>query len=114
MNYELKPCPFCGAEPTLDKVYESVYVWCKNCEARIKPIHSSIDYCAVDLAVEKWNRRFFKETSEWICDRDLCVCAECGYTPLLDKNGKWEFSNYCPNCGREMNRSLETYELLFQ
>lgn len=54
----LKPCPFCGAEPTMhtnvldDPAWSLVHIRCKKCGVTNgKPLHT------VDQAVEWWNTR---------------------------------------------------------
>lgn len=52
MNYELKPCPFCGGEAIVSGCDDTLWsVICKKCAA-------SIDYNETKQeAIEAWNRR---------------------------------------------------------
>ena len=70
--YELKKCPFCGGEATIEKCHRAfikgvstrvAFVHCKKCNARTGRFkledynctsHSSV---AVQKAVESWNER---------------------------------------------------------
>lgn len=62
VNYNLKPCPFCGGEAEL-KRYVGIglvcqaYVECQGCHCRTDMIDPSLKYCANDEVVEMWNRR---------------------------------------------------------
>lgn len=62
MNFELKPCPFCGSVHLSVLDYESRYrVECNFCKARTGIWDSKAE------AIEEWNRRVgFKLTSEEI------------------------------------------------
>lgn len=72
---ELKPCPFCGGKPYLEKRHRAfinaettrvAFVRCKDCEARTKrfPLvdfgHTSSSEEANKAAIEAWNRRVQK------------------------------------------------------
>ena len=69
---ELKPCPFCGGKPYLEKSSRAFlggesqrvsYVRCTKCEARSPKIpisrygHSCYSIDAQNAAAEAWNRR---------------------------------------------------------
>ena len=61
----LSNCPFCGGEAELKinsyhNSYKTVYVVCKSCKTKTDNIPASIDYCAIDKAIELWNRRIEK------------------------------------------------------
>lgn len=59
---ELKPCPFCGGEPTiraLDETanYEAInYILCLNDNCSVKPMMMKTD-STLEEAIEAWNRR---------------------------------------------------------
>lgn len=58
---ELKPCPFCGAKPTIRRIGDCYAVKCGGCGARgpkaiIQDWHST-KYVAQGQAAAKWNRR---------------------------------------------------------
>lgn len=56
MSVELKPCPFCGAEPVLSPDYFGRYdVRCLNADCKIMPATSV--YLTPEDAAEVWNRR---------------------------------------------------------
>lgn len=59
MKYELKPCPFCGGEAKLrkDEYRLGCHVECTVCGTRAKHILKDLEYCAIDRAVEVWNKR---------------------------------------------------------
>lgn len=50
---ELKPCPFCGRKPDMQKAinYKGVYVVCHSCEIR------TFIFASERAAAERWNRR---------------------------------------------------------
>lgn len=57
----LKPCPFCGGEPTFGGNRKTgkrdIYVYCTKCNARIKRFEKQKD------AIEFWNRRINEDES---------------------------------------------------
>lgn len=60
-NEKLKPCPFCGGDAEIGDHRASVYVECTECGATSAEIMAHIDYCAKDIAIEKWNERINHE-----------------------------------------------------
>lgn len=62
-NYNLKPCPFCGREPTTtvsdcyvnDDWYNLYLISCEDCDIGF----SSLTY--IDEVVDKWNTRYNEE-----------------------------------------------------
>lgn len=48
---DLKPCPFCGTNPTLNEDYDNHYVWCSEC-ADASPI-----FPYPEEATKHWNTR---------------------------------------------------------
>ena len=53
----LKPCPFCGGTGEIIKNICSVYICCKNCKSSTAAFTAMIESCALDSAVDSWNRR---------------------------------------------------------
>lgn len=119
---ELKPCPFCGGRAKISS-YLSGSVVCMDCGASSKRIPESPKYCAIDTAVEAWNRRYiidamptietelvkhgkWEETSNvrkiGKCNIPISKCSRCGFSfcDILNNN---ELYNYCPNCGAKMD-----------
>lgn len=58
---KLKPCPFCGgkAEFRLFSIRSknSITVRCKSCNAVCEHVEESLNYCAKQVAADKWNSR---------------------------------------------------------
>ena len=53
----LKPCPFCGDSAEIIKQTCAVYIRCKNCKSSTAAFTAMIESCALDDAIEAWNRR---------------------------------------------------------
>lgn len=59
---ELKPCPFCGGEPTMRSLAETAnyeatnYILCLNDNCSVKPSMMKT-YSTMEEAIEAWNRR---------------------------------------------------------
>ena len=57
-GYMPLPCPFCGGEAEIKRHNEShVWVECVECAAKSNAIKASIEYPALPVAVEAWNKR---------------------------------------------------------
>lgn len=65
---ELKPCPFCGGEASLEgkylwqsggwgKSYTSYHVECKKCRTKGKYFNTIDHTNPMDKAIKAWNRR---------------------------------------------------------
>lgn len=125
---ELKPCPFCGAEPMIHHDYssESGDWWiidCLNDDCPVCYTRAAWDGVNVttgwrateEEAVKAWNTRKSMETcrnlSEWH-DADEFICSKCGiilngYAEVVyNDDGStdvFEFAcEYCPNCGAKV------------
>lgn len=106
---ELKPCPFCGspAELTHTKTWD-YYVRCtnKSCAARTRQYHEN------DAgAVNAWNKRTERtctmlRLTDYTCQyMHRYACSECGeFNEQPTVMGESEPPNYCPNCGRKVER----------
>ena len=110
MVTELLPCHFCGGEARLsDETYGVTFmswVYCPNCDAQGAPRHIEQE------AIEAWNTRH-EETCKFVSSKgsdNPPVCSACGYElGIYDcswyEDGTYEYSgNYCPNCGRKVER----------
>ena len=123
MNFELKPCPFCGGEAELRKSPNSrseegasfYDVRCKKCGVHVTG--KSFNFWTVEYnaekpqdllsAVNRWNKRAYEEngrkTGKWHCYR----CSECKHVCTYFLRGSYMIDiekrpNYCPNCGAKM------------
>ena len=58
-EYKVLPCPFCGGEAhvVIDNLTYHSFVECQECGARGAKLEWESEYCATDLAAEKWNKR---------------------------------------------------------
>lgn len=52
---EIKPCPFCGKEPRVDK--EACKIYCDECLLVMKPANVYPKWHTGDELVERWNER---------------------------------------------------------
>ena len=58
MENELKPCPFCGGEPSIYKENGEVFIACTKCQCGTAYLNgaSPIEE-KIKVAVQDWNRR---------------------------------------------------------
>lgn len=60
-DIKLKSCPFCGGEAEFKVISnfgaKMVTVHCNGCNTESDNVQESVDYCAKQVAAEKWNRR---------------------------------------------------------
>lgn len=119
---ELKPCPFCGGEATLNIAPYiggagfGYIVECDKCWSKTGYYSQKAE------AVAAWNSRatLGSGTREpnWVLQGKTqtqefwrCECGNCGHEfgvetresfPLKMTIGKVDVPNYCPNCGRRV------------
>jgi hypothetical protein len=55
MDEEIKPCPWCGEEPRVDRFYDMYLVTCMNYVCPVMP-HTK-PTCTEGRAIYVWNRR---------------------------------------------------------
>ena len=94
---ELLPCPFCGGEAysieLVDRFITKHAIECKECGA-----HTGYYWNAVE-AINRWNTR--AERTCYSERSDSWECSECGG---VDAYSSAELINYCPNCGRKVEK----------
>lgn len=111
MSEELKPCPFCGADPDIsvqeDDTEDTYYVVaCTNCNMA----HSSSD--DENVAIRNWNDRPIEDAqaariAELEAERDRLreALQEIKHVPcrkeggMYDSDGDW-YVNECSSCRR--------------
>ena len=111
---ELKPCPFCGGEPILEKA-----VMPNGKDEPIKLFKYKCRKCGVaefgwplseEIAVEHWNRRI-NETKPGHWNPSLTgypFCSNCNWCPEEDDMTHGWY-NYCPSCGARMDNGSEYF-----
>ena len=113
MSIELKPCPFCGADPATNYFgSEGVFpqmacVVCINEECASRP---EVWGESEEAAAEAWNTRA-ERTCRAIPHDNLNesdgmgdaweVCSECGALLAVITDNQ-PTPNYCPNCGAKV------------
>lgn len=129
MSNELKPCPFCGEQPKLNKENGSWVIECKHhgWPQGLIPettIAGDIDLCswgdteeAKEQLIEAWNTRAERtceiarvetgEPAEYDCDEVLWHCASCHEEVAIyayNEDGDiWaDKPAFCPNCGAKV------------
>ena len=117
MSDGLRPCPFCGREPTMSSYTYSTlgggYVQFKvECENDNCPAQPTVDwhYWSEAEAAEAWNTRVERtckaaNVAEYAWD-DF-ECSECGWVTwsfLMEHEGCGTVCQprYCPNCGAKV------------
>ena len=93
---KLKPCPFCGAHPSVRASGEWWCIECTNpdCYATVKV---NLLACSAE---EKWNTRAeepAEKTAHWDINTDgfYPFCSHCG-------EAAQRMTPHCPNCGAKM------------
>ena len=126
-DIKLRPCPFCGSEAYLI-INDGARVLCPKCGATSKILVDNIvgynsSKNAVKSVIEAWNKRVPDKmqqpiSAEWTVPQydapkyDIFYCSNCHGTPLLNDEGGYDFSAFCPHCGAEMEMDREMF--LFQ
>ena len=73
---ELKKCPFCGGEATIDNAGGKYQAWCKHCCC----IHMGEFYNTAGEAIAAWNRRAQPENARAHA-RETGICPMCEDCP---------------------------------
>ena len=64
---KLKPCPFCGGEPTIDKSEigakrpHAIRLVCSVCKIQTDWFEADVNYCAMEMLTIYWNTRNSEE-----------------------------------------------------
>ena len=107
---DLRPCPFCGGEPTLNRCDfcgELVFtIYCDNDDCR--EVAATDDYETEAEAAAAWNRRAVETCEVKQLDAltqtlsmvNGCAWGECSVCGCLTPDD----SCYCVNCGRKVER----------
>lgn len=118
---DLKPCPFCGGEARIGKIYGDAWtVECTECGIQ------SGCYDTESEAIEAWDHRAERKKGKWIPDGKQMIinlenareqykelgyphrnilrlqCSECRKLTLVDESIRYD---YCPNCGARLEWS---------
>lgn len=54
---ELKPCPFCGGEPSMENYIVEAVVHCTVCFAVVRRTHAKDEDTGIAASAEAWNTR---------------------------------------------------------
>lgn len=68
---KLLPCPFCGGKAEIVKNICAVYIRCKDCKSTTAAFTAMIETCALNDAVEAWNRRVNTKDEAWECQGNI-------------------------------------------
>lgn len=94
MTKELKPCPFCGGEATVEPFNdENWFASCNECDATIE------DFPNRSEAAKAWNARYKRTCNMVAPNRETMPyprCSACG-APMLNAPNR-----YCAQCGAEV------------
>ena len=98
---ELKPCPFCGGEAKVFHYSSAILdeVWRVVCDSPF--CAQGPDGYTEAEAVDAWNTRAVDTCRDSSNTELLFECSECG--SVLGTMA-YPFPNYCPNCGRKVER----------
>lgn len=97
---ELRECPFCGGEVTMEYAVADHYIDCPTCQRRHWEEDAGMKNAGRDGLIRWWNTRF-ERTCEKVPGKmhygeRRPKCSECGYG-LGDP--RW---TYCPSCGAKV------------
>lgn len=105
---ELKPCPFCSAEPEILSDGRRTWGLVQHNDGCLFPTYPKHEIPESDFTA--WNTRA-ERTCHFIDDSDgefPPKCSACDYEPSIYEcswlsDGGYEFEgNYCPNCGAKV------------
>ncbi len=77
---ELKPCPFCGAEPMHYKSFTKVTIGCRSADCHVNPTFS---IGKRDNPEEKWNSRIYDRMVEEIAELKGAINQLLKYNGIL-------------------------------
>ena len=108
MEPELKPCPFCGAKATINRMERSSNFYrceCSHCDVRT-------GWMFGNGAISIWNTRVYPPEVQVAVDRNnpqkpriekfvkgsFLLCPNCDGDSFLSSTYK-----YCPHCGQKLD-----------
>lgn len=110
MTEELKPCPFCGSEPFMEKStrypkprqepVDGYTVVCKNFDC-IGCMSDNWYRRSEKAAAKEWNTRY-KRTCHQTNEGDCIKCSECGNFTTTRTVSKRFMPRFCGSCGAEV------------
>lgn len=56
-NIKILPCPFCGGEGELLRLFETAFVYCKECGTVGRKFEIDWKYSCDEKAIKAWNSR---------------------------------------------------------
>jgi ssDNA-binding Zn-finger/Zn-ribbon topoisomerase 1 len=94
MKEELKPCPFCGAIPLVEKsTYGRYFAMCPNEECLVH-VATNTYYIKLESATAAWNKRIGNGDA---MKEELKPCPFCGAIPLVKISTTGRYFVACHN-----------------